>query len=437
MAFEQSYRNGPPDVAITVRWAGRSRSLRMSRWVAGVLLGVVPLVAGWYLCATLYMIFHDQLLASLMARQTDMQYSYEDRIATLKTDLDRQTSRALIERQALDTTIRELGERGSRLEARASTIESLVANGSPAAAMATHASPRGIAGSVAAGAALSSSDVGGVGEVSSHSAHDPQAAAPDFNIDRSRDSSSLLPGEDGDRLSMEPRTVQLASAFSRVEGRQDQIVARLRDPAIRAVARMQVALADTGLPPSRWQLPVSGGAGVGGPYVPLPTSGDAAEFDRSVEILRDAAVQYRHLSEIIDRVPLHRPLEGPLEVTSTFGARLDPFLGRPAMHTGIDLHESYGDAVTATAAGTVTIAGSEGGYGNMVEIDHGDGLTTRYAHLASITVALHQRVKCGDLVGHVGMTGRTTGPHLHYETRINGEPVNPARFIKAGLTLFP
>jgi murein DD-endopeptidase MepM/ murein hydrolase activator NlpD len=84
----------------------------------------------------------------------------------------------------------------------------------------------------------------------------------------------------------------------------------------------------------------------------------------------------------------------------------------------------------------VTIAGPDGGYGNMVEIDHGNGLSTRYAHMASITVSEVQLVQAGQTVGHIGMTGRTTGPHLHYETRIDGEPVDPLRFLKAGNRLF-
>jgi murein DD-endopeptidase MepM/ murein hydrolase activator NlpD len=106
------------------------------------------------------------------------------------------------------------------------------------------------------------------------------------------------------------------------------------------------------------------------------------------------------------------------------------------MHTGVDLMEAYGGPVLATANGVVTVAGPSGGYGNMVEIDHGNGLATRYAHLSTIDVELHQKVAAGTVVGRVGATGRATGPHLHYETRINGEPVDPTRFLQAGNALF-
>ena len=102
--------------------------------------------------------------------------------------------------------------------------------------------------------------------------------------------------------------------------------------------------------------------------MPLPDSGRPGDFDQNAAILDDAFDQEEKLNALAAKVPLRKPLSGPLEVTSPFGARIDPFYGRPAMHTGIDFREAYGDEVRATAAGAVTIAGSDGGYGTMVEI---------------------------------------------------------------------
>jgi len=104
-------------------------------------------------------------------------------------------------------------------------------------------------------------------------------------------------------------------------------------------------------------------------------------------------------------------------MTSSFGVRIDPFLGRPAMHTGIDFHGTQGDSIRATASGTVTLAGWNGGYGRLVEVDHANGLATRYGHLSEIDVHDRQTIKIGQIVGRLGSTGRSTGPHLHYETR--------------------
>jgi murein DD-endopeptidase MepM/ murein hydrolase activator NlpD len=123
-------------------------------------------------------------------------------------------------------------------------------------------------------------------------------------------------------------------------------------------------------------------------------------------------------------------------VSSPFGYRPDPFLGRPALHPGVDLVQSYGSEIRSTAAGRVVHAGPMGGYGNMVEIDHGNGLATRYGHMSEVLVAEGEEVKAGAVVGRIGSTGRSTGPHLHYEVRIDGEPVDPERFLQAGADMF-
>jgi murein DD-endopeptidase MepM/ murein hydrolase activator NlpD len=143
------------------------------------------------------------------------------------------------------------------------------------------------------------------------------------------------------------------------------------------------------------------------------------------------------LKEGINLLPLGQPISGPIEVTSPFGERPDPFLGTLAMHTGTDLRASYGDAVVATASGTVTEASRQGGYGNLVEIDHGNGLSTRYGHLSQFAVVVGQKIKAGHIVGYVGSTGRSTAPHLHYETRVNGVAVNPEAYLQAGNQLRP
>jgi murein DD-endopeptidase MepM/ murein hydrolase activator NlpD len=134
-------------------------------------------------------------------------------------------------------------------------------------------------------------------------------------------------------------------------------------------------------------------------------------------------------------VPVRKPLVGEIDTTSTFGMRVDPFLRAPAMHTGLDFRGNMGDPIHATAAGTVTQAGLSGGYGKMVEVDHGNGLATRYGHLSTIDVVVGQKVQIGQTVGRLGSTGRSTGPHLHYETRIDGDAVDPQKFLRAGLRL--
>lgn len=115
--------------------------------------------------------------------------------------------------------------------------------------------------------------------------------------------------------------------------------------------------------------------------------------------------------------------------TSTFGFRTDPYTGLQQMHAGLDISANIGTRVIASASGVVTWAASQNAYGNLVTIDHGQGITTRYAHLSKINVKVGDEVQRGTLIGEVGNTGRSTGPHLHYEVRLNGIPQDPERFI--------
>ena len=168
-----------------------------------------------------------------------------------------------------------------------------------------------------------------------------------------------------------------------------------------------------------------------------PTNGldPSARFERQLYRVNLARAELGQYSQTLSAVPVRKPVAGEVDMSSPFGMRLDPFLGRPAIHTGVDLRGDIGEPARATATGKVTIAGWDGGYGNMVEIDHGNGLATRYGHLSKILVKVGQFVRIGETVGLIGSTGRSTGPHLHYETRINGEAVDPQKFLRAGVRL--
>ena len=135
-------------------------------------------------------------------------------------------------------------------------------------------------------------------------------------------------------------------------------------------------------------------------------------------------------------MPYRKPVIGEVEFTSGFGVRSDPFLGRPAMHTGLDFRAATGDPVRATANGKVASSGWMGGYGRMVEIDHGNGLVDPLRpSVGDQRQGRRSVIKIGQVIGAVGSTGRSTGPHLHYETRIDGEAVDPQKFLRAGVRL--
>jgi len=166
-------------------------------------------------------------------------------------------------------------------------------------------------------------------------------------------------------------------------------------------------------------------------------------FDRSVEqytfLKRNAAViavssgGLRLMPAMSFADSTYTPSIWPVlgHITDSFGERLDPFSGEGAFHTGVDVASDYGAPVHATADGIITIAENHAGYGRLVVIDHGFGITTWYAHLSSFSAVPGARVKRGEVVGYTGISGRSTGPHVHYEVRMNNAPINPWRYMRS------
>jgi murein DD-endopeptidase MepM/ murein hydrolase activator NlpD len=169
--------------------------------------------------------------------------------------------------------------------------------------------------------------------------------------------------------------------------------------------------------------------GAGGPFLPLD---DATVVEYRTKQLEQELRAYEVLLRERATVPSIWPVEGSLE--SGFGVRRNPFGGSSyESHEGQDIEALMGTPVVAAASGTVIIAGCQNGYGNVVYIDHGNGLSTRYGHLSHIDATIGQKIMRGEVLGRVGSTGRSTGPHLHYEVRINNQPVNPRTYLPGAL----
>ncbi|MGN1078642.1 MAG: peptidoglycan DD-metalloendopeptidase family protein [Alphaproteobacteria bacterium] len=175
--------------------------------------------------------------------------------------------------------------------------------------------------------------------------------------------------------------------------------------------------------------------GIGGPFIPAPMSKPQHHLNISLVSLNQRLDRWYDLTTLQDALPIGKPIER-IRVTSPFGSRGDPFQGAPAHHEAVDLGGMIGEPIHTTAPGKVVRAGRWGWYGNMVEIDHGLGFRTRYAHMDKIFVTKGDTVHSGDRIGTVGNTGRSTGPHLHYEIRVRGHAVDPMKFIKAKKNVF-
>lgn len=163
-----------------------------------------------------------------------------------------------------------------------------------------------------------------------------------------------------------------------------------------------------------------------------PVSEPVSIFEREIPYDEEFADDVDKLLKHIQKVPLGRPAYG--SISSRFGGRNNPFTGRGhEHHAGLDFRGRTGDPVHATAFGTVVFAGRMNGYGNLVKIRHGYGYETRYGHLSAISVEVGQKVQSGDLIGKIGSTGRSTGPHLHYEVRRHDVPQNPEQYLSLSL----
>jgi murein DD-endopeptidase MepM/ murein hydrolase activator NlpD len=187
-----------------------------------------------------------------------------------------------------------------------------------------------------------------------------------------------------------------------------------------AVAQIERVLASTGVDVKRMFAQLGVERGLGGPFIP-----SAAGQNVPATMSPEKAAALRNL---IKALPVSAPLES-YELGSPFGVRGDPINGHQGYHTGVDLRAPYMTPVYATAAGVVTYSGYRDDYGKVVEIDHGNGISTRYAHLHRQTVSVGQRIAGHSQIGFLGSTGRATGPHVHYEVLVNGEPQDPEKFL--------
>ena len=233
--------------------------------------------------------------------------------------------------------------------------------------------------------------------------------------------AQLFAGPAMERTAVTPYAAQLQKLAAEtdrrvqlVEARQYALAAALQDQDVDPETLRQLGF---------YPAPAGTGA-VGGPF-------DSASADPTFKQLFTSWKKLDNIASGAIAIPSDKPLK-TAEFTSGFGSRDDPFRHGAAFHPGIDLAAPYGTPVYATADGTVLRAGwNSGGYGNLVEIDHGRGIVTRYGHMSAILVADGQHITRGQQIGRVGSTGRSTGNHLHYEVRIDGKAVNPIPFMKS------
>jgi murein DD-endopeptidase MepM/ murein hydrolase activator NlpD len=389
-----------------------------------IVIGTVTLLGIWSAATATYFAFRDDVLTRLIARQAEMQYAYEDRIAELRAKVDRTTSRQLLDQEQFDQKLDQIMRRQTTLESRTSALGAI-----PDITGSIKPPSRGAAATEpAASVAPKPSPINDTAVF---------VAPPDREA-RLESRAPIVVNQPARKLAnnqgVDNVIVRLQSSLDQIEGRQLAALSSLEDSMEFRVRRMRGVFTDLGLDMAQLEAATPRSA-MGGPFVPVRLGPDAGAFERQLYRISITRSQVERLNRTLALVPYRKPVVGEIEFTSGFGVRSDPFLGRPAMHTGLDFRAATGDPVRATANGKVASSGWSGGYGRMVEIDHGNGLSTRYGHLSEINVKVGDSVRIGQVIGTVGSTGRSTGPHLHYETRIDGEAVDPQKFLRAGVRL--
>ena len=398
------------------------RHVRIGPIAFWIVVGTLVIMAVWTIATATYFAFREDVLTRLIGRQAEMQFAYEDRVADLRAQIDRITSRQLLDQEQFEQKLEQIVRRQAALEQRASTL-STAADPTPTGSI--KPGPRSPAIEVPASAPPKPSPISDTVIFT---------APPDR---KARLEPRALPGAASggagktNPTGLESALARLQASLDRVETQQFSTLNSLEQNYDAKARRMRGVLADLGLGPDKAPSVLSAG-GTGGPFVPLKPRSDASNFERQLYRINLARAHVDELNRTLVTVPVRKPVTGDIDTSSNFGMRIDPFLRSPAMHTGLDFRGMTGESIRATAAGRVTQASWNGGYGKLVEIDHGNGFSTRYGHLSEISVSVGQTIRTGQVVGLLGTTGRSTGPHLHYETRIDGDAVDPQKFLRAG-----
>jgi murein DD-endopeptidase MepM/ murein hydrolase activator NlpD len=386
------------------------RHFTVRPWVAALAGTALAAISISYLIATTYLVVRDDLIGAATARQARIQHAYEDRISALRAEVDRITSRQTLDQRLMESRVGELLKRQTQLTERhgrlGPALEIVSAGGEhlPEAAPVPVEKPdirAAITGTHAVPPALHA-----------------EAAREPFSFWPAR-RRPPGPGAQADEL-----FASISQSLRLIETEQLMRADVLAETAYQTADSISAALEDAGLPVESDDEH----DGIGGPLVELD---GPAMFEVKVRELDAALDLLDRMKSEARRLPIASPAPGR-SVSSAFGVRKDPLLGRPAMHSGMDFRAPSGSPARVTAAGKVVKAGWQGGYGRMVEVEHAGGFTTRYGHLRKIEVGVGQQLVTGDVVGAIGSSGRSTGPHLHYEVRRHGEALDPMRFIRAG-----
>ena len=394
-------------------------------------LALIALLTAWGAGMTFVLLFGDRSSQTLITQTSEMQDQYEQRLQAYRAEIARLTlevEQSKFDQNSVEGRVVEIGRKQRQIESRLQALKKLSdivnAGGTPAPEQPGARRPEGNTPAGGAPARRISFDHADPDDVI-----DGMPAPRLFHriqADAGADTDSSEPPTEID-LFVERMERSLKSSE---ETQLLVLTAFARNSELR-VQRFRQALALIGVT-SEHAAQLRGKNDITLPHIVLPLSELQSPFgERLMQIRSNFALMFS-MRGVIEMLPVNNPTSSEVRYSSGFGYRIHPISNYRKLHAGIDMAAPVGTTIHAAGSGVVYSAGWGGGYGNLVQIDHGGGILTRYAHLSQIDVAAGQPVARGMLIGRMGSTGASTGSHLHFETRLHGQPVNPACFLQAG-----
>ena len=429
-----------PEQRLFLKSDATTRFVRLRPLTQAISLAVGGLAVGWFLLASAILLM-DFINAGSSRDQIQRQTGlFEQRLNDLSTDRDLRVAEAAGAQERFNLALKQVSAMQERLlasETRLRELETGIDVIQSTLRRTIH--ERDEARAMIAEAKAARTEQAGAAPTEAERAQDVATtlalmanALTETAKDRDAESARVT--------AEEAKTAAVALQKQQLESRNAIIFGKLEDALTISVEPLNKMFTSVGLNPDALIATVrSGYSGQGGPLAPISFSSmglsNSPDEPRINAILQD--LDTLNLYRIAAfKVPLGVPLQSRFRLTSGFGGRNDPINGSARMHEGQDLAGDYGTSIFATADGTVTYAGWEGGYGRLIKIRHIFGIETRYGHLSQIDVKVGQKISRGEKIGAMGNSGRSTGTHLHYEVRLSGKPVNPMTFIKAARDVF-
>jgi len=418
-ARDHSARRTNPPLLIILARGEKVRHIRLRPLAAYSLAAVLAVGTVAHIGSATYLALRDGLLTTAAAPSI---YAFEDRIASLRAQITEIGTEAAMEQRDVHRKVTELIEKQELLAQRQDRLEPLLGRSGrvepPAAAKPSPPTPTPRPDRLQ----IRTSDARS--QPVSASAYAPSSRL-DIPWPLQPDTQELRLGPpDQPEMPDAGKDPSLEHSLLEVENRQLAQIETLTNQVYLTTETIEDVLELAGVTRKNT-------LSEGGPFVEFT---ETAGFNDRLRELDEALDRLDEVKLLVQRIPIINPLPGA-KITSRFGSRKDPFRHQVAYHAGLDFRARKGDLIRATSAGRVIKAGWYGGYGRMVEVDHGGGLTTRYAHLHEILVDVGDSVVTAAPIARAGNSGRSTGAHLHYEVRRNGEALNPLKFIQAGRQL--